>query len=264
MQARFWLPYRARLLSGRSHDSLLNWVRIDQYIFCVFIYMTREVVANRDPGVIRIFVVRHGRTDYNAQKIMQGHLDIDINAEGQAQAQKVGQYLKDIQFDHYVTSDLVRCVNTSKPILQHQKDIDVVITANLRERNMGPVQGMKIEDAIEQFGPDFRNLGEKEHELLARVESVWTQIYKKAVAEDHLNTCVCTHGGVITGFINHLYDNRNYKLADVLVKFDLKVPFNTSIAVIDLDKETGAGTIQKFGVTEHLGGHFEVKNQLLR
>lgn len=226
--------------------------------------MTREVVANTDAKVVRIFVVRHGRTDFNAQKIMQGHLDIDINAEGRVQADKVGHYLKDIQFDHVVTSDLVRCVNTTKPILQHQKIHEPVVTADLRERNMGPVQGMKMQDAIDQFGADFRNLGEKKHELLERVGGVWSLIYKKAVADDHLNSLVCTHGGVITAFINHLYDGQNYKLADGLQKSDLKVPFNTSIAVIDLDKETGAGTIQKFGVTEHLGGHFEVKNQLLR
>lgn len=226
--------------------------------------MTREVVANTDPNVVRIFVVRHGRTDFNAKKIMQGHLDIDINAEGQAQADKVGNYLKDIPFDHIVTSDLIRCVNTTKPILKHQEIQTPDVTSNLRERNMGPVQGMKMQDAIEQYGADFRNLGEKEHELLARVGSVWSQIYKKAVSENHTNSLVCTHGGVITTFINHLHSGQNYKLADGLEKADLKVPFNTSIAVIDLDKTTGAGTIQKFGVTEHLGGHFEVKNQLLR
>lgn len=227
--------------------------------------MTKEVTANADPGIVRIFVVRHGRTDYNAQKIMQGHLDIDINSEGREQARKVGLYLKDIQFDNYVTSDLIRCVNTSAPILEHQRKVgEVITTSKLRERNMGPVQGMKMQQAIEQYGADFRNLGEKEHELVARVENVWSHIQKRAVAENHMNICVCTHGGVITTFINHLYDGRNYKLAEGLVKSDLKVPFNTSVAVIDLNKESGAGIIQKFGVTEHLGGHFEVHNQLLR
>lgn len=227
--------------------------------------MTKEITANNDPAVVRIFVVRHGRTDHNAQKIMQGHLDIDINAEGREQARKVGTYLKDIQFDNYYTSDLIRCVNTSAPILENQHSVaEVVTTSKLRERNMGPVQGMKMQEAIAQYGHDFRNLGEKEHELVERVGSVWGQISKRAVAENSLNVCVCTHGGVITTFINHLHSSRNYKLAEGLLKSDLKVPFNTSVAVIDLDKESGAGIIQKFGVTEHLGGHFEVKNQELR
>lgn len=226
--------------------------------------MTREITPNRDPKVVRVFVVRHGRTDCNAQKIIQGHLDIDINAEGREQAEKVGQYLKDIRFDNYVTSDLIRCVNTSEPILRHQNIEHVTTTPNLRERNMGKAQGMRLQDAVAQYGLDFRNLGEKEHELLARVENVWSQVYKRAVSDNHMNVCLCTHGGVITGFINHLYDSREYLLAEGLQKSDLKVPFNTSIAVIDIDKESGAGTIQKFGVTEHLGGHFEVTNQLLR
>lgn len=227
--------------------------------------MTREITPNRDPSVVRIFVVRHGRTDFNAKKILQGHLDIDINQDGLVQAQKVGEHLKEIKIDHLVSSDLVRCVNTANEILKHQPHIERIITTeNLRERNMGIVQGMPLADALAQYGVDFKNMGEKREQLLNRVSHEWDLMCKKATTENYKNCIICTHGGVINAFINHLYDDVGYGIAEGMTKDDLKVPYNTSVSVIDVNKETGKGVIQMFGSTEHLGGHFEVKNQLLR
>ncbi|EEQ36184.1 putative broad-specificity phosphatase [Clavispora lusitaniae] len=228
--------------------------------------MTREIVANTDPNVVRIFVVRHGKTDYNAKKIMQGHLDIDMNDEGREQSEKAANHLKDIEFDYIVSSDLIRCVNTARAIAQKQKKPfgNFPTTPDLRERNMGPVQGMQVQDALEKYGPDFKNIGEKQEDLVNRVTQVWEQTFKKAVAENHTNTVLCTHGGVIRAFINHLYNVRGYKLAEGMTFEDLRVPFNTSVTMIDLDKTTGEGLIQNFGSTEHLGGHFVVSNQQLR
>lgn len=226
--------------------------------------MTRDITANEDPNVIRLFLVRHGRTDWNAKKIMQGHIDIDMNEVGKDQAAKVGKYFKDIQLDHLVTSDLVRCTNTAQAILDHHPELLLTVTENLRERNMGPVQGMLVADAIAQYGTDFRNFGEKEEMLLSRVAEEWDLAIKTAVTEGYKNTLLCTHGGVLTAFSNYLFAVRGYDLAEGMTKADLRVPYNTSVTVVDIDKSTGSGKIQKFGVTEHLGGDFRVSNQLLR
>lgn len=226
--------------------------------------MTREIVANTDPETIRIFVVRHGRTDWNAKKILQGHIDIDINDEGRDQAAKLGSHFKDIPIENVISSDLSRCVNTAKYILDHQERPSYTVTASLRERDMGKVQGMPLQEALQQYGVDFRNFGEKKEELILRVTEVWTSAMKTSKVQGHKNVVLCTHGGVIGAFINHLHDDLNYGLGQGLTKEDLRVPYNTSITVIDIDKDTDKGTIQKFGVTEHLGGDFRVVNQLLR
>lgn len=229
--------------------------------------MTREIKPNDDPSKVRIFVVRHGRTEYNSKKVIQGHLDIDIDETGKEQAAKVAHYLEDYRFDYCVTSDLCRCISTIKDILQNNPHLTkdrVRVTPDMRERMMGPVQGMNIVDAKEKYGAQFKQMGEKEHELRSRVQEEWDLLVKKAEAEDYTNVLVCTHGGVITSFSNHLYNAKGYSLGEGLKEENLKVPFNTSITVVDVDKSTKEGIIQKFGVTEHLGGHFEVKNQDLR
>lgn len=228
--------------------------------------MTRDIVANTDPNVVRVFVVRHGKTDYNARRIMQGHLDIDMNDEGRLQSEKVGAHLKDITLDYLISSDLVRCTNTAQAIANHQKKLPSPFptTEGLRERNMGDVQGMHVQDALDKYGPNFKSVGELLDQLCERVSRVWDQTFKKAVADGHMNSVVCTHGGVIRAFINYLYDHRGYNLVEGMTKDDLRVPFNTSITVVDLDKTTGEGLIRCFGLTEHLGGHFLVSNQQLR
>lgn len=229
--------------------------------------MTRRISENVDSNVVRIFVIRHGRTDFNSKKIMQGQTDIDINEEGLEQSRLVGQHFKDIGLDFVAMSDLLRCVNTSKEILRFHPKLDhtkIHTTQAFRERHMGEVEGMYMKDAVEKFGVHFDRIGEKREAMVERVEKEWDYLVKKAITDDYLNVVCCTHGGVITAFINHLHDKRGYSVANHLVKSDLKVPFNTSVTIVDIDRTTGNGIIQDFGVTEHLGGQYEVQNQMLR
>lgn len=226
--------------------------------------MTREITQNVDTGVVRIFVVRHGRTDWNAKKILQGHIDVDINEEGREQAEKLGQHFKTINLDLLISSDLSRCIDTAKFILAYQDNPVYYETPNLRERDMGKVQGMPLQSAIEKYGVNFRDFGENKEALITRVTEIWNIAIKIAKVNDRRNILLCTHGGVISLFINHLYDVLNYSLEDGISKEDLRVPYNTSISVIDISKNTGEGVIRRFGVTEHLGADFKVVNQLLR
>ncbi|EMG45981.1 hypothetical protein SBY92_005492 [Candida maltosa Xu316] len=223
--------------------------------------MTFEVTENPDPEVTRVFIVRHGQTDHNLNKVLQGHLDTALNETGENQAKTVGRFFANIPIDYFLSSDLTRCKQTLGPILAQQKQNDVKYTANLRERAMGKVEGMYLKDALEIYGPGFRNLGEKEEDLCKRVAKEWTELIDN---EEHSNVILCTHGGVITRFTNYLYQTLGYSLNSKLRPEDLKVPFNTSITVVDVNKKTKEGTIQDFGNTLHLGGQFEVKEQMLR
>lgn len=223
--------------------------------------MTIDIEGNTDKRILRVFVVRHGQTDHNVKKIVQGHLDSELNDVGRLQASKVGGLLSTIKVDDLISSDLKRCANTMDYIKTHHPDIPVRYTENLRERNMGPAEGMYLQDAIDKFGVNFRNLGETNQDLVKRVELEWKKIIK--MNQNSLNIVLCSHGGAITSFINSLYRDHNFHLHENLSPNDLKIPFNTSIAVIDVLKETSHGTIQAFGNTSHLGGHYEVELQNL-
>lgn len=222
---------------------------------------SREVVANLDPQVLRVFVIRHGQTNENLQKILQGHLDTALNATGVEQARKVGEALREIPFEDFACSDLLRCRQTLHYIQRYHPRTQTRYTADLRERDIGVCQGMKLEDALAHYGTEFRHLGEEKQHFLYRIDREWTRVLKTNPTSR--NIAICTHGGVVTGFLNHLYQ-LGYSLSDKLQAENLRVPFNTLIAVVDVNRESGAGIIQTFGNTDHLGGKFEVAEQLLR
>ncbi|AOA61012.1 Broad-specificity phosphatase [Komagataella phaffii CBS 7435] len=229
--------------------------------------MTLDNLTNQEASVLRIFIVRHGQTDHNRLKIMQGHLDTQLNSEGIYQAQKVGKRLASIPLDGILSSDLKRCLQTTQEILRLQNSTwgNIPSTSALRERNMGKAEGLPLSEALKQFGPKFRDLGESREKLLERLVEEWKRIQELGISRDYKNFLICTHGGVITNFINHLYSDLGYCLNPSIREEQLRVPYNTSITIIDVNKITRQGTIQLFGDTLHLGTTLKiVKDQDLR
>lgn len=91
----------------------------------------------------RFYLVRHGQTIWNTKKIMQGHLDSPLTAEGEKQAAQTGQQLQDVNFDQVFSSDLGRAYQTAQIIAANQ-DVQIKTTRLLRETNIGPFSGKKL------------------------------------------------------------------------------------------------------------------------
>jgi probable phosphoglycerate mutase len=99
-----------------------------------------------------IILIRHGETDWNVEKRLQGHLDIDLNAEGERQAAALARALRDEQFDLIASSDLQRAVRTARAVAA-SRDLEVLQETGLRERSYGAFEGLRYTD-IEQRYPD--------------------------------------------------------------------------------------------------------------
>jgi broad specificity phosphatase PhoE len=82
----------------------------------------------------RVYIVRHAETEENKQKIIQGHLDTNLNSEGERQADLVSKALKDIPFDVAYSSNLKRAMDTAKRILVHHSGVEVQTHIAIRER----------------------------------------------------------------------------------------------------------------------------------
>ena len=83
---------------------------------------------------VRIYIVRHGETEENKQKIMQGQLDTQLDLEGEKQADLVAKALREIPFDVCYSSDLRRAVSTAERILVHHSGMQLEKPPALRER----------------------------------------------------------------------------------------------------------------------------------
>lgn len=96
----------------------------------------------------RFCLVRHGETDWNAERRLQGHTDIPLNACGLAQAAQMAKALKasHFEFDVLYTSDLQRAKQTAKAI-ESLYTVSAITHSALRERHLGTLQGLTISEA---------------------------------------------------------------------------------------------------------------------
>lgn len=90
-----------------------------------------------------LLLTRHGETVDNANKIMQGQTQGELNAAGVAEAEALAQRLKNDKIDVFVSSDLKRAIDTCR-ILAIPHGQEVVTTALLRERDWGSWTGKYI------------------------------------------------------------------------------------------------------------------------
>lgn len=100
-----------------------------------------------------LYLTRHGETIDNANKIMQGQVQGQLNEKGIMQAQQLAEKLAGTHIDAFVASDLKRAIDTCR-IVAEPHHADVKTTPLLRERNWGSFTGRYIPDLEHAVWPD--------------------------------------------------------------------------------------------------------------
>jgi probable phosphoglycerate mutase len=99
-----------------------------------------------------IFLIRHGETAWNAERRLQGHLDIPLNKEGERQAAALAQALSGETVDMIISSDLSRAASTARAVAERH-GLPLHTDASLRERCFGAFEGL-LYDELEAHFPD--------------------------------------------------------------------------------------------------------------
>jgi probable phosphoglycerate mutase len=101
-----------------------------------------------------IILIRHGETAWNAERRLQGHLDIPLNPEGQRQAALLGAALAGEPIDLVVSSDLARARQTAQAVAD-ALGMTVRVDAQLRERCYGGFEGLLYSEIEARFPAEF-------------------------------------------------------------------------------------------------------------
>lgn len=152
----------------------------------------------------RLCLIRHGETDWNAGRRIQGNIDVPLSALGHAQARATAQALVAEEFSALYTSDLSRARQTAEA-LAHLTHLPLREEPALRERHYGIFQGLTHEECAARHPHDYaRHLardpdfapagGESLAAFAARVLAVCNRL-----AMDHVGEKIAlfTHGGVL-------------------------------------------------------------------
>ena len=133
-----------------------------------------------------LYLVRHGETVDNANQIMQGQTQGELNENGIRQAQELSEVWKDRPIDVVIASDLKRSIDTAR-IIAEPHGLEVITTPLLRERDWGGFTGRFIPDLKNEVWPDdietLENLLSRAGEFIAYVKETFPG--KKVLAVGH-------------------------------------------------------------------------------
>ena len=133
-----------------------------------------------------LYLVRHGETVDNANQVMQGQTQGQLNENGIKQAREFSEEWKNKPLDVVIASDLKRSVDTAE-IIAEPHHLEVLSTPLLRERDWGSFTGRYIPDLKGETWPDdietLENLLSRAGEFIAYVKRTFPG--KKVLAVGH-------------------------------------------------------------------------------
>lgn len=193
-----------------------------------------------------IYLMRHGKTEWNVLRRMQGRSDIPLNENGHAQAHRAAEAMADIPFDLIVCSPLVRTQETALAVAKG-RDVDIVVDELLIEMGFGDLEGLVLREnprcqlifnEPEHYIPSGG--GESYAELDERCRRVIENIILP-LERNFSHVLLVTHGALIKGILRRLK-------GDSLANF-WKTPPQKNCSCTVLECSNGTLTIVEEGRT---------------
>lgn len=146
---------------------------------------------------MKVYLVRHGETNENAQGIVQGWLDTELNDNGIAQAVKTAEdFNKPI--DVIYSSDLKRAVRTAREFRNRYPNVPYFEDERLRERNFGDAAGThQDEHDWEQFWANEHAVTIPNAEILSDFTKRVNGFLEYLKTEGYESVLIVAHGGVL-------------------------------------------------------------------
>lgn len=189
---------------------------------------------------MRLYIVRHGETDWNKARRVQGFSDIPLNEYGRYLARQTAEGMKDIPFDLAYTSPLVRARETAEIILEG-RGIPVIESDGIKEMGFGSYEGMCISgkekaaesEAFKKFFSDTGNfVPAKGGESIADIMERTGRFLRDLCGDQGLqgkHILLSTHGAAMTALLNHV--RGNLEAADF---WKWQVPANCAVTTVDV------------------------------
>lgn len=157
-----------------------------------------------------LYIMRHGKTDWNALYKLQGRVDIPLNEEGRVMARSAAQTCRDIPLDICYVSPLQRARETAELLLQG-RNIPIVVDERLIEMSFGECEGLdhilrRPDCAVYNLFKDPEhyqavNGAESFEELYARTGEFVEEVIEPGLAQGQ-NILIIGHGAMNCSIIN--------------------------------------------------------------
>jgi alpha-ribazole phosphatase len=161
--------------------------------------------------MVELYLVRHGETPSNCQRVYCGWLDVELTDQGIRQAEESAEKLRKVPLDFILTSGLYRTRKTAEIINSHHH-VEIRCDDRFREMNFGRWEGLSYEEIRNQFPHELESWEKGWVDYPVPEGESLRQMYDRvAEAIDQLGTdypqgkiLLVSHGGCIRGILSHL------------------------------------------------------------
>lgn len=201
---------------------------------------------------MRLVLIRHGESTYNAEGRIQGQRDAPLSERGRAQAERVAQRLRGVPFDACYASDLARAADTARAIMQYHAETPFAMTPLLREICFGVFEGRTVPEIRDTYPDEYAEWDQDRHDYTPPGAESVADLHARAGralawvrGRGHEGTVlVVSHGGLLRSLIA----NALGLACEDRLRFHLD---NTSLTIIE-DEQWGP-TLRLANDTSHLG-----------
>lgn len=209
---------------------------------------------------MKLVLSRHGETDFNVEKRLQGtRINHEINEHGKEQAALVAEKLKDYNFDHIFSSPLIRCKDTVE-IIAKKHDNKIEFRKELEEVNLGIFSGMNAVEIEEKYPGKWRERVDSKYdfdhydgESYESVDKTRIASFLKEIKEKYSSRTILivTHMGIARLIIGSLLglngkEKMEINMPNSCIYFIDYLPHKTKIEYyLTETNETGEGYLKK-------------------
>jgi broad specificity phosphatase PhoE len=165
-------------------------------------------------GETHFYLIRHGRSEGNAQGLFQGRLDMRLDEVGRSQARAAGEWLAKQGIDAICSSPLARAAETAQAIASACAVSDVRLDPTLAEIDTGIFTGLSFEESRERHPEVYAAFegrsweavpgAERADALYDRAMRAWSLLRARAQAGYRAIACV-SHGGFIQWLVRSTF-----------------------------------------------------------
>ncbi len=164
---------------------------------------------------MKLYLIRHGETDWNIVKRLQGATDIPLNENGESLAKVTSEGMKDIPIDIIFTSPLKRAYRTAE-LIKGDREIPLIIEERIREICFGDYEGLVSKsEGYSIPDPDFKFFftktesyqtppnGEPIESLLQRTNDFLEELKHREDLKDK-TILISSHGAAVRALLSNI------------------------------------------------------------
>jgi len=185
---------------------------------------------------MKLYIIRHGETQWNRERRLQGQTDIPLAGEGIRLAKITGERLREVPFDMAFTSPLKRAVQTAECVLA-DRQIPICPDKRIQEISFGVWEGECTLDS-KVLPADFSAIffentekyvrppkGENFHDVCVRTKNFLQELINQPKYQDS-NILLSTHGAAGRCLLSHFYEDNDIWRGGV--------PANCAVSIVEV------------------------------